>query len=191
MRKTYSTFFIACALLTFVSAAAFGQNRGVNEAKIKELPNFGRVNERLYRGGQPHENGFHKLAALGINTIINLRDDDQRALREAAEAKAQGLRYFNLPLKRLGRPSDAQIDQILSLIDAKANGVVFVHCAKGQDRTGTVIALYRITHNEWTAQQAIREAERFGMKFWQLGMKDYISDYFRIRSSAGARRRYD
>jgi tyrosine-protein phosphatase SIW14 len=144
-----------------------------------ELPNFHAVNARLYRGGQPRADGLRRLAALGIKTVINLRDDDERARAEEKEAKAAGLRYFNVPLGRLGRPKDTEVEHVLALIDAPENGVVFVHCAKGQDRTGTVVAVYRITHDGWTSEQAKREANRYGMKFWQSGMKDYISDYYR------------
>lgn len=158
------------------------QDRSANKIQAKELPNFGRVNERLYRGGQPRQGGIPKLAALGVNTIINLRDNDERAIEEAEAAKAAGLRYFNVPFNRLGRPSDSQIDEVLSLIDAKENGVVFVHCNQGWDRTGTVIAVYRISRDGWTDKEAKKEARSFGMKFWQTGMKDYISDYFRDRS---------
>jgi len=154
-----------------------------HEEHYEELPNFARVNERLYRGGQPRKDGTRKLAALGVNTIINLRDDDERALAEQAEAKAAGLRYFNVPFKTIGRPDDAEVAKVLSLIDAKENGVVFVHCHKGEDRTGTIIALYRISHDNWTDEEAISEAKRFGMKFWQVGMRHYISDYYRTRST--------
>jgi tyrosine-protein phosphatase SIW14 len=152
------------------------------QERFKELPNFGRVNERLYRGGQPREGGMQKLKALGVNTVINLRDNDEHAVAEAEEAKTVGLRYFNVPFKRLSRPSDSQITQVLSLIDTNENGVVFVHCNQGWDRTGTVIAIYRISRDEWTDEEAKREARRFGMKFWQVQMKDYISDYYRDRS---------
>jgi protein tyrosine/serine phosphatase len=62
---------------------------------------------------------------------------------------------------------------------APENGVVFVHCAKGQGRTGMVVAVYRITHDGWMNEQAKQEANRYGMKIWQRGMKDYISDYYR------------
>jgi protein tyrosine/serine phosphatase len=178
-----ATSLLVCSLLLVVLLApAPGQEPKVDEPRVEELPNFARVNERLYRGAQPRKGGIRKLAALGVNTIINLRDDDQRAITEEEEAKAEGLRYFNVPFNRLGRPSDSQIDQVLSLIDGKENGVVFVHCRRGQDRTGIVIAVYRISHDEWTDYEATREAEQFGMKFWQVGMKDYISDYFRHRS---------
>jgi tyrosine-protein phosphatase SIW14 len=153
-----------------------------NEAKPKEVPNFARVNDRLYRGGQPRKEGIQKLATLGVTTIINLRDDDDRALTEESEAKAAGIRYFNVPFKELGRPKDSDVDKVLSLIDAKENGVVFVHCHRGEDRTGTVIALYRISHDHWTDEQAIHEAKQFGMKFWQVSMRHYISDYYDKKS---------
>lgn len=146
-------------------------------ARYPELPNFHRVNERLYRGGQPRAGGIQRLAALGINTIINLRANDERSRREEREARAAGLHYFNVPFRRLGRPSDGQLNQALSIINAPENGRVFVHCQRGADRTGTVIAVYRIAHDGWTSEEAKREANRYGMRFWQRGMKDYISDY--------------
>ena len=155
-----------------------------NDPRARELPNFHQVNARLYRGGQPREGGLGKLAALGIKTVINLRDDDERARAEEAEARAAGLHYFNVPFGRLGRPTDEQVARVLGLINAPANGVVFVHCAKGQDRTGTVIAVYRITHDRWTGERAKKEAEHYGMKFWQRGMKDYIEDYSRKSAPA-------
>ena len=152
--------------------------------RARELPNFHEVNKRLYRGGQPRAGGINELAALGVNTIINLRDDDERAAAEGREARAAGLRYFNVPFGRLGRPSDEQVEHVLALINAPENGVVFVHCAKGQDRTGTVVAVYRITHDHWTGERARKEAESYGMKFWQRGMKDYIEDYSRKHQPA-------
>ena len=175
---------LVVAVLLIFAPAVHAQDTGV---AAKQLPNFGRVNERLYRGGQPGKEGIKKLARLGVNTIINLRDDDQNAVAEEAAAKAAGLRYFNVPFKELGRPSDADVDRVLSLIDAKDNGVVFVHCHKGEDRTGMIVALYRITHDNWTDDEAIHEAKQFGMKFWQVGMKRYISDYFRKRSEPATR----
>ena len=144
-----------------------------------KLENFHQVNEKLYRGAQPDKDGIRKLSAIGIKTIVNLREDDERAAKEADEAQAAGMRYFNIPFKRMGRPTDSQVEQVLSIIEAPENGVVFVHCHLGEDRTGTVIAIYRMVHDGWTDQNAIKEAVHYGMNFWQRGMKDYISDYYR------------
>ena len=175
MTKTCSIGLVLSALLLIAATTASAQ-------KQDDFPNFARVNERLYRGGQPRKDSIKKLADLGVKTIINLRDDDENAKTEAQEAQAAGLHYFNLPFSRIGRPNDTEIERVLSLIDAKENGVVFVHCHKGEDRTGMIIALYRISRDGWTDHDAIEEAKRFGMKFWQVKMRDYISDYYRDRS---------
>ena len=108
---------------------------------------------------------------------INLRSSDDKATAEKIEVERIGMRYLNIPLERLGKPSDKQIKQILSLINEQENQPVFIHCHKGQDRTGTVIAIYRITNDKWSSEEAVSEAEKYGMKFWQLGMKNYIKDY--------------
>jgi tyrosine-protein phosphatase SIW14 len=151
------------------------------EPKYTELPNFHQLSAQLYRGAQPKADGIKRLAQLGIKTIVNLRADDERARAEEQEAKAAGLRYFSIPFKNLGRPTDEQIQQVLAIINSPENQPVFVHCRRGADRTGTVMAIYRIEHDGWTGGQAKKEANRYGMRFWQLGMKNYIKDYYRER----------
>jgi protein tyrosine/serine phosphatase len=150
-----------------------------NQLKYDELPNLHQVNSNLYRGGQPKEGGIGRLKQLGVKTIINLRDDDGRARSEEAEARAAGLRYFNVPLPNFNRPTDKTVSQILALISSNENQPVFVHCKRGSDRTGTIIAVYRIEHDGWTGEKAKSEAKHYGLGFWQRGMKDYIHDYYR------------
>ncbi len=173
--------FTAIALCLFFQTSTISNAQRVHDSKprYEELPNFHRVNANVYRGGQPRKGGLQRLASLGVNTVINLRDDDERADIEGREATAAGLRYFNIPVGRFGRPEDAEIDQVLALISASENGTVFIHCAHGADRTGVVVAVYRISQDGWTGEQARKEATRYGMKFWQRGMKDYIIDYHR------------
>jgi protein tyrosine/serine phosphatase len=177
VRATAAVFVLA--MLAMMTGAAQAQD----EARYAELPNFHQVNAQLYRGAQPRAGGISKLAKLGIKTIINLRGEDEKAHAEQKEAEALGLRYFSVPLPGLGRPSDEQVERVLSLINATENQPVFVHCHHGEDRTGTIIAVYRMTHDGWTADQAKAEAKRYGMSWAQVGMKDYISDYYRDRKA--------
>ena len=156
------------------------------EQTYAELPNFHAVNARLYRGGQPHAGGLLRLAALGVKTVVNLRDDDERARDEEQEARALGLRYFNVPLSRAHRPDPRQISELFALLDASENQPVFVHCKRGADRTGALVAVYRVSHEGWTAERALEEAGRYGMGFWQRGKKDFIRDYY--RDHAGEKR---
>ena len=152
-----------------------------------ELPNFHAVNAHLYRGGQPRAGGLARLAALGVKTVLNLRDDDERALAEGREAAALGLRYFNVPISRAGRPSRERIEELFAIADAPENQPVFVHCKRGADRTGAFVAAYRITHEGWTGERALAEAERYGLGFWQRGKKDFINDFYRDRATAPPR----
>jgi protein tyrosine/serine phosphatase len=154
---------------------------GLSQAKsfLAELPNFHKVNERLYRGAQPQKGGLKRLAEMGITTIVNLRGEDQNTLAEQQEAKALGLNYYALPMGGLSRPTDKQVEQALAIINNPENGVVFVHCKHGADRTGVVIACYRMTRENHSPEQAKEEAEKYGMSWVQIGMKRYIGDYYK------------
>lgn len=157
------------------SIAAFAQA----ESASKNLPNFHKVNDRVYRGGQPKEAGFAELKAMGIATVIDLRDDDKNALKEKAMVESVGMRFINLPLETWSRPDEKDIAEILRQIMATENQPVFVHCKRGKDRTGTVMVIYRMTHDSWTAKQAGDEAEKYGIGWWQFKMRDFINDYYR------------
>lgn len=160
-------------VLLLLSTTAFGQDT----TSYPELPRFQQVSERLYRGGQPRAGGLSRLQELGINTIINLRGRSAQTRAEEAEAQAAGLNYFNVELPRWGRPQDARVRRILEIIDAPENGRVLIHCKDGVDRTGMIVAIYRMTHNEWTSDDALAEADRSGMRRIQFWMRDYAEDY--------------
>ena len=147
--------------------------------KSKNLPNFFRVNDHLYRGGQPTKDGFMELKQLGVTTVINLRDNDDHARYEESLVVAAGLKFINMPLGNWDRPEVEEIDAIMSEIDILSNKPVFVHCKRGSDRTGTVMAVYRMTHDGWTGRRAKDEAKKFGIGWWQHGMRDFIGDYYR------------
>ena len=174
----------AVAALVFASVTV-----AQGDHQSTELSNFHQVNEKLYRGAQPRDGGLLKLRGLGVRTIINLRGEDERSRAEEAEARALGLRYFGVPMAGHARPTDAQVARVLEIIDAPENQPVFVHCKRGADRTGTIIALYRVTHDGWTSEAAKAEANRYGMRWTQAEMKDYITDYYERRTMGGVHAR--
>ena len=171
----------AAVLLLALASIASAQGA----PQVTEVPNFHRVNERLYRGGQPRPGQLRRLAALGIKTVVNLRAADEHSRAEEAEAQAAGLRYFNVPMPGYARPADRRVEQVLDVINDPQNQPVFVHCKRGADRTGTIIAAYRISHDGWTSTQAKQEATRYGMSQVQFEMRDYITDYHRRRVGLG------
>ena len=170
LQKALSTAAIAVMVLC---ATAFAQDAG-NSAG---LPRFQQVNERLYRSGQPRDGSLTRLRDLGINTIINMRGTSARTRAEEAEARALGLSYYNVALPNWGRPQDARVARILQIIAAPESGRVLIHCKEGVDRTGMIVALYRMAHEGWTSQKALAEAEHSGMHRTQFWMRDYVRDY--------------
>jgi uncharacterized protein (TIGR01244 family) len=172
----YSFLLILAPTGGYLSYAQKGTNK---ETPVEDLPNFKQIDANLYRGGRPTEAGIKELARKGIKTVINLRNNKEDGTQEEVWAKAAGLKFYFVPLNIWFRPKDAQIKKIMEIIDRKEDQPVYVHCNLGADRTGMVVAIYRISHNGWTAKQANAEAKETGLGKWQFWMKDYINDYYR------------
>ncbi len=169
------------SLVIFSTVGALTVSAQIASASAN-LRNFHEVNDKLYRGGQPKDDEFAELKKLGIVTVIDIRDNDDNALKEKAMVEKAGMRFINYPLGNWSRPDIQDIDKILAEIAVPANQPVFVHCKRGSDRTGTVIAVYRIAHDDWDAKRASDEAKTFGIGWWEFGMKDFINDYYRDHS---------
>lgn len=168
-------FYLLLFVILLFSYAAVAQDC----KESKDLPNFGCVNDRIYRGAQPTEKGVKELAARGVKTIIYLRDADDNAQIEEMQAKNAGVKFINVPMGNWLKPKDSKIEEILNLLKTSENQPVFIHCKRGADRTGTVIAAYRISHDGWTAKQAKAEAKSYHFGWWQFWMNDYIDDYYK------------
>jgi len=138
--------------------------------------NFGKVSDLVYRGAQPDAAGIQNLKKLGVKTIINLRLPDDSWKDEAREALSNGMNYTNIPLQGLGRPKNEDIKTILSIIGASSSPV-FVHCQHGCDRTGTIIACYRIERDHWQSEIALQEAKKYGMSIFERGMRRFVLDF--------------
>lgn len=143
------------------------------------IRNFDQVDERVYRGGQPTSVGFAYLASLGVKTIIDLREPGDRSTAEERVVTAAGMRYVNVPMTGLTPPSESEITKILSILEGSGAGPVFVHCWRGADRTGAVIAAYHIDHDNWDNSRALKDAKAHGMSFIQLPRERYISEFHR------------
>jgi tyrosine-protein phosphatase SIW14 len=150
-----------------------------DKLKIPGIPNPGKINDNLYRGAQPNEQGLEELKKLGITTIVDLRAEDRpKADWEQKEAERLGIRFVHIPIEGFAPPTNAEIVQFLSLLRSDPQQKVFVHCMYGEDRTGVFIATYRMGIQKWPAQQAIREMNSFGFNgFWHPAMKSFVRDF--------------
>ena len=157
------------------------------DIETPDVPNFHRVNDRVYRGGQPAGKGWNSLAKLGVRTVVDLRRENEHSSEaERRAVEAAGMRYVNVPMNGIVAPRDEQIARILALFESSSAGPVFVHCRRGADRTGTVIACYRIVHDHWQNQKALKEAKAYRMSWVEFGMKHYIRNFQGTRERIAA-----
>ena len=143
------------------------------------IKNFGKVNDKYYRGSQPDANQFEGLKRLGIKTVIDLRKD---RVEEASKwAGAAGLEYINIPLTTKRAATEQQTAEFLKLVNDPAKLPVYVHCKGGRHRAGQMTAIYRITNDGWTAEQAYQEMKKYDFEdswFYPRPLKKYVFSYY-------------
>ena len=124
-----------------------------------DLKNFHKVDDKLYRSEQPDDDDFKIIEKLGIKEVLNLRnlhsDDD--------EAKDTKLTLHHLRMNA-GDVTEEELTRALAIIKA-AKGPVLVHCWHGSDRTGVVVAGYRVIIQNWSKDKALDEMKNGGFGY--------------------------
>lgn len=131
---------------------------------IAGVTNFAQISPILFRGEQPTAQGFAELKKRGVRTIISLRtwNDDSDLL------KGTGLQYLRIAAKPW-HPEEEDLLEFLKALHDPANQPVFVHCMQGSDRTGYMVASYRMIDQRWTYDEAVAEMNRFHFhELWTL-----------------------
>ncbi len=123
------------------------------------LDNFFRISPDLYRSEQPTAAQIPDLKKFGIKSVLSLRHyhTDPHAFEGA------GIATFEHHMDA-GKVTTADLVAALRLIRA-APKPVLIHCWHGSDRTGFVVAGYRMVFMNWTAEQAIDELSQGGFGF--------------------------
>lgn len=151
-------------------------NTKVDSSTIR-IDNFGRINSNYYRGAQPKGHDYADLGALGIKTVIDLTRDGDPG--EPAMVRSAGMKFYRIPMTTHDTPSAEKITQFLKLVNDPANQPVYVHCQGGRHRTGVMTALYRMSDDGWTADQAFAEMKqyKFGADFLHPEFKQFVYTY--------------
>lgn len=139
-----------------------------------ELPNLYRVNASLYRSAQPSRAGFEFLESRPslangdrpINTVVSLRafNDDSSLVATSSDLRLKEISF------KSWHPEDEDVIKFLRIATTPSLQPVLVHCRHGSDRTGTMVAIYRIVVEGWTKAQATDEMVNGGFGFhpvWQ------------------------
>jgi len=138
-----------------------------------DLPNFAKVHDFFYRGGVPTEEGLKTLQKKGIKTVISFqnfkfKNEKDVIAWESEKLKEMGIKFVHLPMYTHIPPSEKMIKTFFDTVNDPKSQPVYAHCKVGRDRTGAMIAAYRIRFDGFTAERAIAEMETF-----EFVQKDY------------------
>ena len=155
-----SLFLLICAA---VAAEELWQTFSFRTEKLTlaGVDNFGRIDRRLYRGAQPTHDGFVELKGMGIETVVRLSLGEEGSAAERSEVESLGMSFVNLPWSSVRDPKSDLVVAFLKFVRDNPDRKIFVHCKAGADRTGVMVAVYRITFSHWTPAQAIDEMKAF------------------------------
>lgn len=177
-RRSYlSVLFAVISLVLASSISAVSQEQQESSKTKVSIKNFGQMDDRFFRGAQPKEDEYQELAALGIKTVIDLREDAEDYAKRNVEAL--GMRYVNIPMIAKKYPETSQVEQFIKLVDDPATGKFYVHCAGGRHRTGVMGAVYRFNNYNWNFDQVYTEMKKYDFYTrWGHGdFKKFVQDY--------------
>jgi protein tyrosine/serine phosphatase len=133
------------------------------------------VEPGLLRGSRPSAAGVAWLKRHGIKTVINLRRFHYET--ERAQVEAAGMRFEHIPLEASDPPSEAQINRFMALATDEALRPIYVHCAQGVDRTGTMVAVYRMERQGLSNGEALTEMMGYGAHAIWLDLRRFVRTY--------------
>ncbi len=158
-RNIFAKISVVVALVLTIGTAAVAKRHSDPTFSNINIKNFGKMDDRFYRGAQPNEQDYKDLKALGIHTVIDLTDSPKGY--ERRDVEALGMRYVNIPMSDSEYPKQASIDAFLKLVNDPSTGKFYAHCAGGRHRTGVMGAVYRFNVNHWTYDQAYAEMKNY------------------------------
>ena len=192
MRPRFSRSLVLFALIITGISASIAQTAPDPEKFASvNIINFGQMDDRYYRGGQPLPDDYQALKDLGVNTVIDLRNDPTEY--EKREVEALGMKYVNIPMSGWKWAKDNQVEEFLKVVNHPETGVVYAHCKTGKHRTGLTGALYRFQKYGWDYDRVYKEMKNYDYTSWPVhyNIKAFVRDYSKknkesINSAAAA-----
>ena len=185
-RNIFTKISATVAVILMIGTAALAKRHADPNFSSIKIRNFGKMDDRFYRGAQPDESDYKDLKDLGINTVIDLTDSPTSY--EKRDVEALGMKYVNIPMSDSAYPKQEEIDAFLKLVNDPATGKFYLHCAGGRHRTGVMGAVYRFNVNHWTYDQAYAEMKDYDFYTrWGHGdLKTFVEDYSKKFQNAGS-----
>ncbi len=170
------THLLACIVVLASTASAGAQQ--VTKENVDGIRNFVRLETTVACSGAVAADSVPEIKKFGFVSIINLREATEPGAeveKEAAAAKAVGLRYFHVPFNGT-KPDPKSADDFLKAIRSQGAEPAFIHCAGG-NRAAAMWMVKRLVVDKWDVDRAFAEATALGLTSPTL--KQYAIDYAR------------
>ena len=161
----------AAALALIIAGSLVAWNNGVRDRLFPKR--WGVVVEnQIYRSGRIHPALMEAtLSKNGVKAIVNLCGKDEHSGPEDLAATKLGIEVTYVPMSGDGTADAARyataVGKVIEM--RKAGKPVLVHCAAGTQRTGGVIAVYRLLVEKASPAEVIKEMRRYG---WRPGQNN-------------------
>ena len=179
-----------CVCLT-LAACGTPTRRSADIAGVDPHPapinNFQIVDVKgLYRGGQPKgERDWVYLKNAGIKTVIKLNkySSTREEKAELDSAKEHDIKVIEIPMppedwphnwNLWATPANEQVSEAVRALEQKQNWPVYIHCSHGKDRTGLIVAIYRVRNNNYCKNTAYNEMNFYGANPFLFGLKQVL-----------------
>lgn len=125
-----------------------------------QFTNLYRLNDSIYRSEQPSSAGMIFLDSIGIRSLLSIRSKSDSSL-----AAGKDFAIYHIPME----PTKFFHEDVVAALTVLNHSPkpLLVHCSRGADRTGLIIAAYRIVYGGWSNEQAIEEMRNGGYHFDQ------------------------
>lgn len=121
----------------------------------------------LYRSGYLEPWPLERvIRQYRLKTVLCLLGDEPDMPDQRKEEDV--LAREHVELIRIGMPGDGLasfdlLEQAANVLADESRRPLLVHCAAGVNRTGAALAVWRMKHCGWDADQALAEAEQHGL----------------------------
>lgn len=196
LKQPLGAVLVALGLVTFLSLRTTGEEIQIgqfsNLSGQSVIARFRQVDTGIFASGRPSEEGVKQLKAMGIKTIVNLErelfeEEPEKVRKEKKWAEELGVSYLRVAMHPFFKPMREEVDKALAVIADPENQPLFVHCDQGKDRTGLIIAAYRIRIKGWSPEEAYEEMKKNGFSHFFLGLlfgwKGFLFEYATGRPS--------
>jgi tyrosine-protein phosphatase SIW14 len=143
--------FVSLSFTYNISLRKDNPHTPAEKVNLQPFNNLYKINDSIYRSEQPTKKGMQALQQLGIKTVLNFRNHHN----DVGETKHTRLVIERLP-QNTNKISQEFIISALKIIQ-QSKKPILIHCLHGSDRTGVVIAAYRMVYENWTKEEAIAE----------------------------------